>query len=74
MFKNRQDEMDKLLADNAEARRIFNRHQELDKRVNAAEIGGKPMEDLALNQLKKEKLWAKDQLAKMLDAGTGSTH
>jgi uncharacterized protein YdcH (DUF465 family) len=26
------------------------------------------MEDLALNQLKKEKLWAKDQLARMMDA------
>ena len=74
MFRNRQDEMDKLLAENAEARRIFNRHQELDKRVNAAEIGGKPMEDLALHQLKKEKLWAKDQLARMLDANTDSTH
>jgi uncharacterized protein YdcH (DUF465 family) len=26
------------------------------------------MEDLALNQLKKEKLWAKDRLAMIMDA------
>jgi uncharacterized protein YdcH (DUF465 family) len=26
------------------------------------------MEDLALNQLKKEKLWAKDKLAMLMDA------
>ena len=25
------------------------------------------MEDLALNQLKKEKLWAKDKLARIMD-------
>ena len=47
--------------------RVFNRHQELHKKVTAAEVGTVPMEDLALNQLKKEKLWAKDQLARMMD-------
>ena len=63
MFEHRQDKMDELIKENEDFRRIYNRHQELDKRVTAAELGTAPMEDLALNQLKKEKLWIKDKLA-----------
>ncbi len=68
MFEHRQEKMEKLMKENKEFLRVFNRHQALDKRVTAAEIGTAPMEDLALNQLKKEKLWAKDRLARMMDA------
>ena len=67
MFEHRQEEMEKLMKENEEILRIYNRHQELDKRVTAAEIGTAPMEDLALNRLKKEKLLAKDKLARLLD-------
>ncbi len=68
MFEYRQEKMEQMLKDNAEFRRIYNRHQELEKRVTAAETGTAPMEDLALNQLKKEKLWAKDKLARIMDS------
>ena len=68
MFEHHQAEMEKLMKENEDFLRIYNRHQELDKRVTAAEVGTAPMEDLALNQLKKEKLWAKDQLARIMDA------
>ena len=68
MFEHHQQEMEKLMKENEDFLRIYNRHQELDKRVSAAETGTAPMEDLALNQLKKEKLWAKDQLARIMDA------
>jgi len=68
MFEHHQQEMEKLMKENENFLRIYNRHQELDKRVSAAETGTAPMEDLALNQLKKEKLWAKDQLARIMDA------
>lgn len=68
MFENRQKEMAKLIQENQEFQRLFNRHQELDKRVTAAEIGTQPMDDLALNQLKKEKLYAKDKLTRMMEA------
>jgi len=67
MFEHRQDKMESLMKENEDFRRIYNRHQELDKRVTAAELGTAPMEDLALNQLKKEKLWAKDKLAFLMD-------
>jgi uncharacterized protein YdcH (DUF465 family) len=67
MFEHHQQEMQQLMRENEDFLRIYNRHQELDKRVSAAETGTAPMEDLALNQLKKEKLWAKEQLARILD-------
>ena len=67
MFEHRQEQMERMKQENEDFLRVFNRHQELDKRVIAAEVGTVPMEDLALNQLKKEKLWAKDKLARMMD-------
>jgi len=67
MFEHRQGKMERLMKENEDFLRVFNRHQALDKRVAAAETGTAPMEDLALNQLKKEKLWVKDKLARMMD-------
>lgn len=69
MFEHRQDLLQQLLKENQEFLKVYNKHQELDKRVTAAELGTAPMDHLALHQLKKEKLWAKDQLARMMDAG-----
>ena len=63
MFERQKAKMDKLIKENDDFRRFYDRHQELDKRVTAAELGTAPMEDLALNQLKKEKLWIKDKIA-----------
>ena len=63
MFEHHQDLLEELIRENEDFRRNYNRHQELDKRVTAAELGTAPMEDLALNRLKKEKLWIKDKLA-----------
>jgi len=69
MFEHRQNQLEQLLKENQEFLKVYNKHQELDKRVTAAELGTAPMEDLALMQLKKEKLWAKDRLARMMDSG-----
>ena len=68
MFEHRQNQLEQMLKDNEEFLKVYNHHQELDKRVTAAELGTAPMEDLALIQLKKEKLWAKERLARMRDA------
>ena len=68
MFEHQKSKMEELIRDNEDFRRIYNRHQELDKRVTAAELGTAPMEDLALNQLKKEKLWNKDKLALFMES------
>ena len=68
MFEHRQDQLQQMLKENEEFLNVYNKHQELDKRVEAAELGTAPMDDLALHQLKKEKLFAKDQLARMMDS------
>jgi uncharacterized protein len=67
MFENQKDQMEVMLKSNEAFRHLYNRHQQLEKRVLAAENGTAPMEDLALNQLKREKLHAKDQLTRMLE-------
>jgi len=67
MFEHRVEQMEQMMKTNEEFLRLFNRHQELDKKVAAAEIGTLPMDDMRLTRLKKEKLLAKDQLARMLD-------
>lgn len=67
MFEHRQDEMQNQLKENEEFRRLYNHHQQLEKRVLAAETGTAPMEDLALSQLKKEKLLTKDRLARLMN-------
>ena len=68
MFEHRQNQLEQMLKENEEFLKVYNKHQELDKRVTAAELGTAPMDDLALHQLKKEKLFAKDQLARMMDS------
>ncbi|NKI35688.1 YdcH family protein [Wenzhouxiangella sp. XN79A] len=67
MFENRRDQMETLLKESEEFRKLYNHHQKLEKRVTAAENNTAPMEDLALNQMKREKLRTKDQLARMMD-------
>ncbi len=74
MFEHHQVEMESLLKENEEFRRLYNQHQQLDKRVAAAETGTAPMADLALNQLKKEKLWTKDRMARILEEAKLTQH
>jgi len=66
MFENREEELESLLDENVEFRRLYRHHQGLDKRIAAAESGTAPMENLALSELKREKLRAKDRLTWML--------
>ncbi len=70
MFEQNQDTMTRMLEENEEFRRLYNQHQQLEKRVIAAENGTAPMEDLALNQLKREKLQFKDQLTRLMEQQT----
>jgi uncharacterized protein YdcH (DUF465 family) len=69
MFENQKDQLESMLKSNEDFRRLYNRHQQLEKRVLAAEHGTAPMGDLALNDMKREKLRAKDQLTRMMDQG-----
>lgn len=71
MFETQQNEVAALMRENLEFRRLFLRHQELDRTVHDAEIGVAPMDDLSLSKLKKEKLHAKDKLTTMMEAHLG---
>lgn len=68
MFENRQQEVEQLMSENIEFRRLFNKHQKLHDKVSDAEHGVTAVDDLSLVQMKKEKLWAKDRLTRMLDS------
>jgi len=67
MFENQPDQMETLFNENEDFRRLYNYNQKLDKRVAAAENGTAPMEDLALNDLKREKLRTKDELTRIME-------
>lgn len=67
MFENQKDQMETMLKSNEDFRRLYNHHQQLEKRVIAAENGTAPMADSSLNELKREKLRTKDQLSRMME-------
>lgn len=63
MFENQNaDDVQAMLERNDEFKRLFQRHRDLDKQVLDAELGVRPMDDMTLHSLKKEKLRAKDRL------------
>lgn len=68
MFEGQpQTEIEALMRANAEFRQLYHRHRELDKQVLDAELGVLPVDDTRLNQMKREKLAAKDRLTRMYD-------
>ncbi|GIX34769.1 MAG: hypothetical protein KatS3mg126_0548 [Lysobacteraceae bacterium] len=60
-------EVEALMKADPEFRRLFHRHQELDKQVLDAELGVLPLDDTTLARMKKEKLFAKDRLLRMFE-------
>lgn len=69
MFEGQsQTELEALMKANTEFRQLYHRHKELDKQVLDAELGVLPVDDNRLNQMKREKLAAKDRLTRMYDA------
>ncbi|MDZ3824477.1 MAG: YdcH family protein [Pseudoxanthomonas sp.] len=67
MFENQKDQVETLMSANPEFRSLYQRHQELDKKVQDAELGVLPIDDVTLARMKKEKLWAKDRLTHMFE-------
>ncbi|WP_133500596.1 YdcH family protein [Cognatilysobacter terrigena] len=68
MFEDRSaNELDKLMNGSSEFKQLYQRHQDLDRRVMNAELGISPVDDLELTRMKREKLHAKDRLVRMAD-------
>jgi len=66
MFENQQrDDVEALMKADAEFRRLFQHHRELDSKVHDAEIGVLPLDDVTLGSMKREKLHAKARLERM---------
>lgn len=55
-----------LKTQDAHFSRLFQRHNELDQEIKNMEIGLAPAGDMAIEQLKKQKLHLKDQLYSIL--------
>ena len=66
MLHEYRDEISKLKQENAHFAKIFEKHNELDQKIEDAEAGREPMTDLELERLKKEKLHLKDEAYKMI--------
>jgi len=66
MLHEYRDEIHELKQQNAHFAKIFEKHNELDKKVEDAEAGRIPITDIELETLKKEKLLLKDEAYKMI--------
>ncbi len=66
MLHEYRDEIHELKQQNAHFAKIFEKHNELDQKIEDAEAGRIPMTDLELETLKKEKLLLKDEAYKMI--------
>jgi len=66
MLHEYRDEIHELKQENAHFAKIFEKHNELDQKIEHAEMGDTPMTDLELETLKKEKLLLKDEAYKMI--------
>ncbi len=74
MFENQQsEEIENMLKSNSEFRVLYHRHKELDSKVRDAELGVLPMDDNTLQNMKKEKLRAKDKLLQMWETAQSVT-
>ena len=68
MFEDQQrDAVEALMKADAEFRRLYQRHRELNSKVDNAEIGVLPVDDMTLSSMKKEKLHIKERLQRMWD-------
>jgi uncharacterized protein len=73
MFEDQQrDAVEAFMKADAEFRRLYQHHKELDSKVHDAEIGVLPIDDVTLLGMKKEKLYAKEKLQRMWDSRTHS--
>jgi uncharacterized protein YdcH (DUF465 family) len=66
MLHEYRDIISKLKQENGHFAKIFERHNELDDKINEVEAGREHMEQLELEKLKKEKLKLKDEAYVMI--------
>ena len=68
MLHEYREVISKIKVDNAHFAKIFDRHNELDKKITDAEEGREHLSDVDLDIMKKEKLRLKDEAYSMIIA------
>jgi len=66
MLHEYKEEIHELKINNAHFAKIFEQHNNLDNKIEHAELGDTPTTDIELENLKKEKLLLKDEAYKMI--------
>ncbi len=66
MLHEYRDEIHELKQDNAHFVKVFEKHNELDQKIEDAEAGRVILTDIEIETLKKEKLLLKDEAYKMI--------
>ena len=74
MFEYDQAVVDSLLEQDQNFSRLHHKHTDLKQQIDMAHDGKNPIDDLSLEQLKKEKLHLKDQMADMIRDYQRSQH
>ena len=67
MFEFDHDIVENLLVENNNFKRLYDKHTRLKQRVSDAHEGTAGIDDFALENMKKEKLMLKDQMAAMIE-------
>jgi len=67
MFEFEGDIVEHLLKENKDFVRLYNKHDQLKRRVDGAHTGKEHLDDFSLETLKKEKLVLKDKMAELIE-------
>lgn len=66
MFEHDQEIVEALLSKDINFRRLYEKHSDLKARVREANIGTLPLDDVSLENMKKQKLLLKDKMANII--------
>jgi len=67
MFEFDEEVVEALLKESVDFKRLYDKHVDLNRDVDSANNGDKPIEDMELEGMKKEKLYLKDQMAQIIE-------
>ena len=67
MFEFEKEIVEDLLKENKDFRRMYNKHDQLNRKVDHVNRGAESIDDFSLETLKKEKLLLKDKMAALIE-------
>ena len=67
MFEYDEEIVEALLKENVDFKRLYDKYIKSKQDVGSANAGDAPIDDMELEKMKKEKLFLKDQMAKIIE-------